>query len=201
MREPVMRSTFLAATLAALLLGGCGTSPDTRFYVLSAAQEPLRPVAGREREIALGVGPVELPEYLDRPQIVTRTGQNELQLGEFDKWAESLEDSVPHVLAENLAACLPSRKVVTYPWKRSAQVDYQLVVKVIRFEGSGGESVLNVRWSVSSGDGKTELLVRESRYTEPAAGTDYRATVAAMSRALGRFSRDVAEAVRGLNRG
>ncbi|MDD2767768.1 MAG: PqiC family protein [Methylococcus sp.] len=196
-----MRSILLASSLSALLLSGCGTSPDTRFYVLSAAQEPLRQVAGREREIALGVGPVELPEYLDRPQIVTRTDQNELQLGEFDKWAESLKDSVSQVLAENLAAYLPSRKVVVYPWKRSTQVDYQLVVKVIRFEGSGGESVLSVRWSVSSGDGKTELLVRESRYTEPAVGTDYHATVAAMSRALGRFSRDAAEAVRGLNRG
>ncbi|QXP84933.1 PqiC family protein [Methylococcus sp. Mc7] len=198
MREPVMRSTFLAASVAALLLGGCGTSPDTRFYVLSAAQEPVRPAV--EREIALGVGPVELPEYLDRPQIVTRTGQNELQLAEFDKWAESLKGSVTQVLAENLAAYLPSRKVVVYPWKRSAQVDYQLVVKVIRFEGAGGESVLNVRWSVSGGDGKTELLVRESRYAEPAVGTDYRATVAAMSRTLARFSRDVAEAVRGLSR-
>ncbi|AAU90523.1 putative lipoprotein [Methylococcus capsulatus str. Bath] len=200
MREPAMRSTFLTASLGALLLTGCGTSPDTRFYVLSAVQEPARALAGQEREIALGVGPVELPEYLDRPQIVTRRDPNELQLAEFDKWAESLKDGVTQVLAENLATRLPSRKVVTYPWKRSAQVDYQLVVKVTRFEGSGGEAVLSVRWSVSSGDGKTELLVRESRYAEPAAGTDYRATVAAMNRALARFSRDVAEAVRSLGR-
>jgi uncharacterized lipoprotein YmbA len=196
-----MRSTFLAASLAALFVSGCGTSPDTRFYVLSAAQAPARPLAGQARVIALGVGPVELPEYLDRPQIVTRTGQNELRLAEFDRWAEPLKDSVSQALAENLAAYLPSRKVAAYPWKRSAQLDYQLVVKVIRFEGAGGESVLNVRWSVSSGDGKTELLVRESRYAEPAAGTDYRAMVAAMSRALARFSRDVAEALRDLNRG
>lgn len=201
MRAPLMRSIVVATSLAALALSGCGSSPDTRFYVLSTALEPARPLAGTEQGIAVGVGPIALPEYLDRPQIVTRTDQNELQLAEFDKWAESLKDNVTEVLAENLALALPSRNVAAYPWKRAAQLDYQVVVKVIRFEsGSGGESTLNARWSVWSGDGKSELLVRESRYVEPAGGKDYRATVAAMSRALGRFSRDVADAIKGLRR-
>lgn len=176
-----------------LLMAGC-SSPPTRFYVLS----PLAlgaPATGREP--AVGVGPVELPDYLDRPQIVTRSGQHELTLAEFDTWAEPLKGNATRVLAENLAMLLPSRKIATYPWKRSTPVDFQVTVKVTRFDRSeGGDAVLSARWSILSGDGDRELFSRESRYAEPPAGNGYGDTVAAMNRALAQFSRDVADAIK-----
>lgn len=182
----------LLMTGMALFLAGC-SSPPTRYYVLAPMPESA-PAAGRE--IAVGLGPVELPDYLDRPQIVTREGQNELNLAEFDQWGEPLQDNVAQVLAENLAALLPSRKVAVYPWKRSNPVDVQVSVKVIHFERrEGGEAFLSVRWSLNDGSGK-ELASRESRYSERASGDGYGATVAAMNRALLRFSRDLATAVR-----
>ncbi len=190
-------SSILALVLlnsSLMLAGGC-SSPPTRFYVLSSlpSAQPLR----TGQDIVVGVGPVELPEYLDRPQIVTRSGQNELTLAEFDRWAESLKDNTTQVLAEDLAILLPSKKVSTYPWRRSTAIDYQLVVKVTRFDHTaGGETVLAVRWSLLSGDGK-ELLSRESRYVERQPDDAYGSTVAAMNRSLGQFSRDVASAITG----
>lgn len=178
-----------------LLATGC-SSPPTRFYVLSTLPDsrPMSLDAGPD--VAVGVGPLELPDYLDRPQIVTRTGQNELNLAEFDKWAESLKDNATQVLAENLAVLLPSKKVVTYPWKRSTPIDFQVAVKVTRFDHTiGGETVLGTRWSILSGDAGKELFSRESRYTERPSGGGYNATVAAMNRALAQFSRDVAGAI------
>lgn len=178
----------------ALLAAGC-SSPPTRFYVLSPLAESGRSV--NAHEIAIGVGPVELPDYLDRPQIVTRSGQNRLELAEFDNWAEPLQDNVSQVLAENLAALLPSKRVALYPWKRATLVDYQLAAKIIRFDRSeGGEAVLHVRWSILAGDGSL-LFDRESRYREQPAGSGIEATVAAMNKILGQFSRDAAEAVAG----
>ena len=56
----------------------------------------------------IGVGPITVPKYLDRPQIVTRSGRNQLALGEFDRWAEPLQDNVLRVLAENLAFLIPT---------------------------------------------------------------------------------------------
>lgn len=187
---PVM---VLGACLA--LIGGCGSSPTPKFYVLS----PLpRQVVGTEEDLAVGVGPLELPDYLDRPQIVTRSGRNELNLAEFDRWGEPLRENTAQVLAENLAALLPSKKVSVFPWKRSAQVQYQLVAKITRFDrGEGGEAVLAVRWAVLGADGK-DLLSRESRYAESPAGDGYAATVAAMERALAQFSREAAGAIIGL---
>jgi len=187
---------LLGACLA--LLGGC-SSPATRFYVLSALPAPTAANAGME--VALGLGPVELPDYLDRPQIVTRTGQNELSLAEFDRWGESLKDNATEVLAENLAVLLPSKKISVYPWKRSVSVNYQVVVKIIRFDrGEGGETVLRTRWRILNGEGE-ELLSRESRYAETVSGEGYAATVAAMNRTLAQFSREVALAIGGLKGG
>ncbi len=181
----------------ALLSVACSTSPPTRFYVLSNLSRPSPTVAESDQEIAVGVGPMVLPEYLDRPQIITRTGQNELNLAEFDRWGEALKDNANQVLAENLAVLLPSKKVHTFPWKRSTKIDYQVSVKVTRFDHTdGGETALQVRWSILSGGGNTELLSRESRYTERPDGPGYSAIVAAMNRALAKFSRDVAYALR-----
>ena len=200
MRRIAMRRVVLAWGAAVLLLSGC-SSPEPRFYVLSGVPAPTRQIPGRGQDIAVGVGPVEFPDYLDRPQIVTRTGQNELQIADFDRWAEPLKHNATQVLAENLAVLLPSKKVVTYPWRRATPVDYQLIVKVIRFDrAEGGDSTLSTRWAVMTGDGKSELLNRESRYTERPAGASYGATVAAMNQTLARFSRDVAVAVKGLPR-
>ena len=178
-----------------LLASGC-SSPPTRFYVLSTLPEATPASAAAGRDVAVGVGPLELPDYLDRPQIVTRSGQNELSLAEFDNWAEPLKDNTTQVLAENLAVLLPSKKIATYPWRRSTAIDFQVAVKVTRFDHTlGGETVLSARWSILGGDGGKELLSRESRYTERPSGDSYSATVAAMNRALAQFSRDVASAI------
>lgn len=192
----VARAALLSGVLA---LTGCAGSESVRYYVLSAT--PAGPVGAAVRDIPVGVGPVEFPEYLDRPQIMTRTSQNELSMADFDRWAESLKDNTIRVLAENLATLLPSQRVVTYPWKRATPVDYQVTVQVSRFDRlEQGESVLAVRWRVLDGGGG-ELLSRTSTYRETPSGPDYPATVAAMNRNLEAFSRDVALRIGSLSTG
>ncbi len=199
-----MNDRLLMAARAALLSGvlaltGCAGSESVRYYVLSAT--PAGPVGAAVRDIPVGVGPVEFPEYLDRPQIMTRTSQNELSMADFDRWAESLKDNTIRVLAENLATLLPSQRVVTYPWKRATPVDYQVTVQVSRFDRlEQGESVLAVRWRVLDGGGG-ELLSQTSTYRETPSGPDYPATVAAMNRNLEAFSRDVALRIGSLSTG
>jgi uncharacterized lipoprotein YmbA len=190
---------MLALSACLLSLAGCGSSQPTRFYVLSTL--PERQPVGAAEELSVGVGPVELPEYLDRPQIVTRSGQNELNLAEFERWGASLKDNVTEVLADNLAVLLPSKKIATYPWRRSTLVAYQVAVKVTRFDRTeGGEAVLSARWKIMNAEG-SELLIRESHYAENPADKTYAATVAAMNRVLAQFSREVAVAINGLKGG
>ena len=181
-----MRSPIVLC-LALLLLAGCGSTPPTKFYGLAPVSAPKAARnAAAEGQLVLGIGPVELPKTLDRPQIVTRRGQNEFYLAEFDHWAEPLEDNVPQVLSENLAVLVPAKRTVIYPWDRSAEVDYQVVVKVLRFDRSqGGDAVLKVRWGLKSPTNENELLARDTSYAKRPAGEDTKATVEAMNFVLG----------------
>jgi uncharacterized lipoprotein YmbA len=193
-------SIRLLMTVACACIAGC-SSPEPRFYVLSSAPSQTRSGALASPAAAIGLGPIQLPGYLDRPQIVTRSSRNELQLAEFDRWAEPLKDNIDNVLAESIAQALDGRKVVLHPWKRSTPIAYQLVATIKRFDRtSGGECELAVRWTVMTGDGQTELAGRDSVYAEWPSDETTATTVAAMNRTLLRFSRDVASSIRELDK-
>jgi len=177
---------------------GCAGSAPTRFYVLApvAGVEKSNPAVPSKAGIAVGVRRVALPDYLDRPQIVTRSSPNKLDLAEFDRWAAPLGDAFPRILAENLAIMIPTDRVAVFPWPRSAQVDYEVTVEVTQFEGRlGGECSLVARWSIFGGEKKGLLTTGKSSLREPAGG-DYEALVAAESRLVGALSRDIAAALR-----
>jgi uncharacterized protein len=195
---------LLAAILALALswLAGCfgGTSAPTRFYTLAPTARVLPDETGdsSRREIALEVGPVTMPGYLDRPQIVTRRGRDEVELAEFDLWSEPLKESVPRTLGENLGILLQTERITLFPRRGTRVAQYRLVVDVTRFEGSmGGDLVLDARWRIEESRGKG-LVVRRSTLHEATGAPGYAALVGAMSRALGRLSQDVAVACREL---
>ena len=181
-------------------LGGCTTTPPTNFYILTPlpSAESLGPATVAAGGPSIGIGPVTLPQYLDRPQIVTRASRARLNLGEFDQWAAPLKDIVASVLAENLSMLMSTDHIAVYPWPRSTTIDYQIMVDVTRFDGEmGGEVLLLARWSIVGKDGK-EWVKKKSRFSQPAGAPDYEATVTAMSRALERLSRDIAAGFRAI---
>jgi uncharacterized protein len=193
-----------ALLLGAILLwgGGClgGASAPTRFYTLVPMGAPLTEVtpitAGKGP--AIGVGPVMLPGYLDRREIVTRRGRDEIELGEFDLWSEQLKDAATRILGEDLAILLRTDRVALLAWRGSPPMQYQVAVEVARFEGAAGADVtLEARWRILGGNGK-ELALRRSALTEAVDAPGYGALVAAMSRALGALSREIATAIRDL---
>jgi hypothetical protein len=146
----------------------------------------------------IGVTPVRIPAYVDRPQIVTRKGPDEISLTEFDRWGEPLVDGVPRTIAENLGLLLPNDRVALLPWAGMRAPQYRVVVDVARFDGTLGPGVLlEASWRILGAEGKT---LREARFalSEPAAEPAYSALVAAMSRCLGGLSREIAAALKSL---
>ncbi len=192
------RIAIFSMGVGLLAAGGCASSPASSFYILSGVNstDDSSHSAARMNGIAVGVEPVQLPRYLDRPQIVTRDGPNRIRLAEFDRWAEPLKHNVSRVMAESLSALLSAERTVVYPWSTSAAPDYRLAVEITRFDGElGGEVALNARWTISGRNAKEALLRRESSYVETATGRDYEALVAAKSRALASLSREIATAI------
>ena len=79
---------------------------------------------------ALGVGPVRLPGLLDWPQIVTRRGADEIDRAEFDRWAEPLAETVPRVLAEDLAALWKTDRVAVFCETNAHQLGHDLMIGI-----------------------------------------------------------------------
>jgi uncharacterized lipoprotein YmbA len=196
---------LLAMAFLVFSLLGCSSSPSARFYLLSPTSVANNEAGRMEQEdcVNLRIASVTFPEYLNRPQIVTRTTENDLTLADYDQWVEPLSDTFTRVLAENISRHICTKKVSLSPGKASGGSDYRVEVEVYRMDGSlGKDAVLDAWWTVSGGAGTTVLLSKRSEFSEPVKGKTYEALVQAQSRMLGVFGREIAEAIeKGSNHG
>ena len=190
----------MAALLAA---AGCAESRAPDLYILSGLPPSAEASLGADTDkLSVGVGPVALPAYLDRPQVVALASPNKLEVAEFNKWAEPLDTNFSRVLTENLSTLLGTDRVAKLPQRRASRVKYQVSIEVIRFESDmEGTAALVARWKVLGADGKTQLAMRKSSFSEPSqpAG-DPEAVVAAMSRTVGNLSREIASTLQTLEK-
>ncbi len=183
--------------LIAVLLVGCTSSPKSRFYLLSSQGGGVgAPTAVESACVSIGVGPIRLPEYVERPQIVTRTAENEITLGEYDRWAEPLNDTFPRVLAENLSHLVCTKSLLLFPWKPTRPPDYRVEVEVYRFDGTlGKEARLEVWWRLARGAEKGSVVSKRSSISEPLNSTGYDVFVRVQSRLIASLSREIAETI------
>ena len=183
-------SRVAAVIAGAVLCASClgpGTTQSLRYYVLSpvAADQPVD--ATRKR---MGIMPVRLPGYLDRPALVERRGA-EIFPSSFSAWAAPLEQEFSRVLAENLQRSHPGYEVAVFPWRRSFTPEQRLDIDVSRFEVENGAAVLHARWRVLGPNGDGAAQGAESRIRVPVAQEDDQARVTALSAALGKLSAEV----------
>jgi len=189
----VTNSVVLALALGA---GACLLEPHpstSRYYTLSPEVAPAE--AGRATLPSFGLGPLTLPPYLDRSEVVTRVGRDQLSYSGNDRWAAPLPELLARTLAEDLRLLLPAGEVVAWPWSRSSPPDLSASVDFLRFEAeSGGSVVLVARWTLQPGGGGPALATGETRFHEPSTTEDGAASAAALSRGLAAVARDVAQA-------
>jgi uncharacterized lipoprotein YmbA len=191
---------FLACAIFLALAACFGTSRPSRFYTLEPLEVREGPAATTP-DATLAVGPVELPDYVDRPQIVTRSGSNELVIAEFERWGGSLEKQISGSLVATLGDRLAPGRIAVVPWRSavlSSGPAYRMKVSVSRFDGVPGHSaVLQAKWELctQSGGKEESLGVKEASVTEQINGSGYDALVAAMQRALVRLGEQMADSI------
>jgi len=175
-----------------LLLASCINTPLPDYYVItpvrSNAVEPLADLSAT----AIGLGPITIPETLNRPNIVTPLDSNQLVVAEYHRWSEPLRENLSRVLMSNIAERLMLDKLYPYPWLGNA-IDYQVRLDVMEMMGSLQKDVyLQVRWQILSGDKPAKLIdTRISDYTVPVSGSGYSPMVAAFSKAVALLSEDI----------
>ena len=191
-----VRTAVCALGLLVVLLGGCARSKPTRFYMLtpSPGSELAQQEWASTGQLVIGIGPVKFPEYLDRPQIVSRTNGNRLTLAEFDRWAEPLPATTERVLGQELSALLATHRVILHPWDTLMPVELQVRIDVLCFERwPTGDVVLDVRWVLYS-NGEPQRVTRD-RLTATPADEGYDALAAAHSDVLAQLGRRMAEGI------
>lgn len=183
--------------LAISSLTGCASSPRETYYTLSAgtAVNGASTIVG-ESAYSIAVGPITLPEVVDRPQFVLRAGPNEVTIVELHRWAGPLKSEISRTIADNLAADLNVKRVAAYPQSAGDNADYRVLVDIQRFDSTLGESAtIDALWTVKRiSDGA--LRTGRSTARESGSGGTYDALAAAHSRALTTISREIAEAIR-----
>ncbi|UCD32303.1 MAG: membrane integrity-associated transporter subunit PqiC [Desulfobacterales bacterium] len=198
----ILHNKWVLLGVVLVMLMGCGTTEPSRYYTLSSLTS-----SGDEMQVfrdayrlSIEVGPVHLPKYLQRPQIITRLSPNKIETADFDRWAEPLEDNVLRVLVENLAHLLWDDHIAVFPWIGSTGVNYRISVNITRFDGQlGGDIFLMAGWAIYDRETNNILLERRSVLKEASGQTGYSAMVSAKSRALADLSREIANGIRSMD--
>lgn len=179
-----------------LIVSGCAGSKPSRFYTLDISKNQATKQPSSEYKLAVSIGPVEIPDYLDRPQIVSRTSQNEIAFSEFDRWAGLLQDDIARVLQENIGMLLSESAVSVSAWKWGADYDYRIAVYFSRFDiMPENKLLLRALWQITGKDGKKPLLTRESNILESVMAETYDAKVSSMSVVLEKLSIEIADGI------
>jgi uncharacterized lipoprotein YmbA len=191
---------LLSALAIGVVAAGClGAREDpSRFFLLTAPDAGAGGSTVTTGPGTVAVGPLELPSYLSGPMLVTRVDDNEVDVSEYERWAEPLDDNMARVIAENLAAALGSR-VTVFPALLSEHVRFRVPITVTRFDrDASGQVELWARWRVDDTETGETLEYRDSRISQSAVGASDSSGVRAMSGALTSFSQEIAATIRGL---
>jgi len=195
-RHMQVRSFLLVLVVT---LGGCINTPLPDYYVLTPESGELSGLA-QLTDLAVGVGPITIPETVNRPNIVTPQDKNKLEVAEYHRWSEPLRENVSRVVITNLANRLGINKLYAYPWLRT-EIDNIARIDVLQMTGTLGEKVyLQVRWQILTGEKPYQLLqTKITEYSKTVNGGGYSSLVAAYSAAYASLSDDIARELAAIN--
>ena len=184
---------LIASISLILIVSSCsfgGETDPSRFYMLDASIKDI--TTKNFNKLRLGVGPFTFPGYIDRPQIVTKTETAELEIAEYDRWAEPIGDMFVRTLSSNLKALTGSPYIASHPWPRQATFEYRVKGKIINFENNTkGDALLIVQWGIYEKDNETNIKAFHSKFTATAVNTNYPERIAALNDTLAQFASEI----------
>lgn len=194
------RPAWAACALFLLSVAGCmgGASMPARFYMFN----PVAPTAAgqttlTERSIRVGIDTVEIPRYLNRPQIVTLKEGVEYHLDEFNQWLEPLEANLTRVIAENLSEMLATEDIEILSGLPDMDTEYRITVQILRLDGQRGLfAILAARWALYGQDDNVPLFTKRALAKETLGDDSFQSFVKAQNMMIESLSRDIGDAIR-----
>ena len=190
--------------LVGIFLPACFTTdtPDTRFYLLNPldAESTLGAGSGKKGSLSVEVASLRLPQYLERPQIVTRSSNNRLKLAEFHQWGGNLRKNMMRVLAKNFSQLLATPHIAISPHRPPAPPNFRIELEVMQFERGPNRKVrLSAQWRLTQGKGQKPLVTRIIELNSSPISDDpeleYDHTVLAMGLVFGELSKIIGKEI------
>lgn len=191
--------TFISALIIPLLIASCSVLKPVKETVVSQLLDPVIP----ERRItgaspAIAIAQPALPSYLDRQQLVSRSGGGELLMNPYHVWAEPLDAGISRVTAINLSRLTNSLNI--QPVGSFITTDYQtlLEIRISRFEPDpSGNLIFQCTWKLQPVSGplattrsfSTSVPIIKQDAAESSIKQSGQAD--AMNEALGRLAREI----------
>jgi uncharacterized lipoprotein YmbA len=202
-----MKQTRVLAAL--LVMAACSSVPETSYYLLTSST-PARamdqgtaratPPLGAHGEVVLGLGRIEIADYLKQPGVILETAEYQIRPATYHRWGEPLPQGIRRALLENLTVALPGFRVVSLAESRQ-RPDLRLDLEVERFHGTEqGVVVFGGRWSLDGVDGTPKLTTEAFSYREEITSSGYHASVATQAKLLARLSEAIAARVAAVGR-
>jgi uncharacterized lipoprotein YmbA len=195
----MMRQILFIALSCGLLLA-CQHSPQKNYYYLTAllnaeqngtttSEQQTTPPDNQTSQL-LGIGPIEIADYLHRSQIIDNQSNNSINMAENAFWAEPLDKSIARVIALNLTQVNSSRNFVYFPWRSDSKPRYSLRIRVDELSRTSNQAKLNANWEIVDNDTKTNLL-RKNFIHSTSVDSGAKALAQAYSKLLADLSKEI----------
>ena len=189
---------MIGGICVALGLGGCISVPNSltpKFYMLEVAdKDQLGKDMRRSSASLVGSGPIKIPEYQRRPQMVTQDQDKMLTFAQFDRWGESLDVGIARVIREDLTTIIPKTTFMVYPFNSTISVKYQVVVEIIQLESQLDKDLLFVaQWQIIDLQNSKTVLIKRSEFRQPITLPNYSGLAKTLSTACTLLSKDIAK--------
>ena len=193
----------ISIVILVLFLGGCisvPNSPTPRFYMLqSIDRTKVIQKFNIASNLGIEVGPIKIPEYQDRPQMVTINKAGTLAFAEFDRWGESLDLSLARLINEDFAIILPGASFQMFPSNLSIPIKYQVMVDVLQIDSELDKDIFFVaQWSLIDVENNKMVFTKRSELRQVINPHNYAGLAGTLSAVCGELSSEIAEKIASL---
>ena len=186
----LLKYTFLSC-LTFLIFSCAKSSKPVEYYMLDASVGiDNNQILKDDEGPMIGLGPIRLPEYLDRFQMVVAVSENKYKLIDGHRWAEKLDQNISLALFKTLPSQLGTDRMIRYPWPQRPGVDFQVKIDILELNiDQDGRSQLVAQWSIKTKD--KIILNKRSTFTAQASTTDIDKMVQAQSECLTKLGQEI----------
>jgi uncharacterized lipoprotein YmbA len=193
----------LTTIILCFWVASCSKTTPSQFYTINplSSIETNKKTAPFANKIGIGINSVEIPDYLNRPQLVFRKNKNEVSISEFNRWAGSLKDNINNVMTENLAVLLNTDRVYVPPRIKIDEIDFLISINIYVIEFIPGDQViLKGSWIIMQTDMKKEVSTRIFSLSEKINTGDLNEMIDALSLNFDNLSKAIAGEIKSLKK-